>query len=123
MHELSLMQGVMDAVVPAAKENGALKIINITLRIGEMTQVVEEAMRFAFDALTDGEELFDGCELTLDFVQAKSACFDCGAEFEHDRFHLKCPECGGRHTVVIAGKEMDIAGIEIETEDDLEQQS
>lgn len=112
------MQGVLDSVVPVARENGALRVTGITLRIGEMTQVVEEAMTFAFEALTEDEPLFEGCELTLDFVKARSSCFDCGEEFEHDRFHLKCPACGGRHTVIVAGKELHIASMEIETADE-----
>ena len=114
MHELSLMQGVMDAVKPVAIENGATRITSITLSIGEMTQVVDEAMQFAFDALTEDDELFDGAELIMDFVPCKSACFECGNEFEHDRYHMKCPQCGSGHTVVLEGKELHIASIEIE---------
>ena len=121
MHELSLMQGVMDSIAPVAKANGAVRITRITLTIGEMTQVVREAMEFAFEALTEDEPLYEGCEMVLNFVKPRSQCLDCGLEFEHDRFHVKCPECGSRLTMLLSGKEMHVASIEVETPDDEEE--
>lgn len=118
MHELSLLQGVLDSVTPVAKNAGATRVTSITLNIGEMTQVVDEAMDFGWNVLTEGDPFYEGAELVVNHINASSLCFDCGAEFSHDRFHMRCPKCGGGHTVVKSGKEMDIASIEIETPDD-----
>lgn len=118
MHELSLVQGIFDSVVPVARDNGATKITRIKLRIGEMTMVVPEAMEFAFEALSEDDPLLDGCELEMEFVKPKSSCLDCGATFEHDRFHNHCPECGSATTMLKEGRELDIASMEIETPDD-----
>ena len=60
MHEMSLCQGIFDSVVPVAKANGATKITEITLTIGDMTMVVPEAMEFAFEALSEGDPLLEG---------------------------------------------------------------
>ena len=117
MHELSLMQGVLDAITPVARENGATRVTGVTLDIGEMTQVVEEAMRFAFEALTEDEELYEGAELTLNFIKPRSVCMSCDNEFEHDRFHMKCPSCGSGATMLLSGRELNVASIEIEEED------
>lgn len=118
MHELSLVQGVFDSVIPVAERNGATKITNITLTIGEMTMVVPEAMEFAFEALSEDIPLLEGCELVMDFVIPRSRCLDCGEEFEHDRFHNHCPNCGSATTVLIAGREMEVKSMEIESLDD-----
>ena len=118
MHELSLVQGIFDSVIPVARQNGATKITGIKLTIGEMTMVVPEAMEFAFEALSEDDPLLDGCVLEMDFVAPKSRCLDCGNEFEHDRFHSHCPACDSAATVLIAGRELDIASMEIETPDD-----
>lgn len=117
MHELSLMQGILDSVEPVAKENGATSITKISLTIGEMTEVVEEAMQFAFDALTQDEPFFDGAQLTMNFVAPRSKCLDCNTEFEHDRYHLRCPNCGSGATIIIEGKELHIASIEVDIPD------
>ncbi len=118
MHELSLIQGVLDSVAPVAKDAGATKVTGVTLNIGEMTEVVDEAMRFAWECLTQDEPLFDGAELSINYINARSKCFECGHEFEHDRFHLKCPACGSGHTLITSGREMDIASITVETPDE-----
>ena len=55
MHELSLVQGIFDSVIPVARQNGATKITGIKLTIGEMTMVVPEAMEFAFEALSEDD--------------------------------------------------------------------
>ena len=120
MHELSLMQGILDSITPVARENGATRVTEVKLTIGEMTQVVDEAMRFAWDALTEGEPMYEGGTLVLNYVKPKSRCLDCGTEFSHDRYHLMCPECSSRCTMVIEGKEMHIDSIEVDTPEDEE---
>ena len=117
MHELSLIQGVFDSVIPVARANNATKITQIVLDIGEMTMVVPEAMDFAFKALSEDEPLLEGAELVMHFVMPRSQCMDCEKIFEHDRFHLHCPNCGSSATLLISGRELDVASIEIESPD------
>ncbi len=111
MHELSLVQGIFESVVPVARENGAIKITGIKLTIGEMTMVVPEAMEFAFGALSEDDPLLDGCVLEMDFVRPKSRCLDCDEEFEHDRFHNHCPACDSAATMLIGVRELVVASL------------
>lgn len=121
MHELSLMQGILDSIEPVARENGAGCITGITLTVGEMTEVVKEAMLFAFEALTQDEPFYENAQLTMNFVAPRSKCLDCGIEFNHDRYHLRCPECNSGATMIIEGKELHIASIEVDVPDEDEQ--
>lgn len=118
MHELSLMQGIFDSVIPVAKQNNATRISAIRLRIGDMAMVVPEAMEFAFEALSEDDPMLNGAILEMDFVKPRSKCLDCGTEFEHDRFHMHCPECGSGATLLTAGRELEVASMEIESPDD-----
>ena len=117
MHELGIMTGVMDAVETAAKEAGATKVLKISLSVGEMTEAIEDALRFAFDVLIEGT-MCEGAELEIAMVKPKSRCHECGAEYEHDRFHMLCPECGGFATELIAGRELQIDSIEVDIPDE-----
>ena len=117
MHEMSLCQGIFDAVLPVARENGASAITSITLDIGEMTMVVAEALQFAFDVLGEDEPLLSGATLHMNFITPRSVCLECGCEFEHDRFHIRCTRCGSAATSLVAGRELDVASMEIETPD------
>lgn len=114
MHELGLITSVVDATKRVALENHAKKITAINLRIGEMTEVIEDAMQFSFEILAEDEPLLKNCKLNIEFVHPKSECGMCGAVFEHDRFERVCPKCGNDITTLIDGTNLDIASIEIE---------
>jgi len=116
MHEMSIVSGVIDAVVPSAEQAGATRVLAITLRIGDMTEVVDEALEFAFEALTEGT-ICEGAQLVVSKVHPRSLCFECGNEFDHDRFHRVCPACGSYETRLVAGKEMEIESIEVDLPD------
>ena len=98
MHELGIMTGVMDAVEQTAAQAGATKVLKVVLSIGEMTEAIEDSLRFAFEVLTEGT-ISEGAELDINIVKPKSRCLDCGAEYEHDRFHMMCPKCGSYMTL------------------------
>lgn len=116
VHELGIMTGVMDSVNAAANDAGADKVLKVSLSVGVMTEAIEDALRFAFEVLQENT-ICEGAELEIHMVQPKSRCFECGAEYEHDRFHMLCPECGGFATELIAGKELQIDSIEVDIPD------
>lgn len=120
MHELGIMTGVLDAVESAARDAGAIKVTKVSLSVGEMTEAIEDALVFAFQALQEMQEysLTNDAELEIKMVRPRSRCFECGAEYEHDRFHMLCPECGGFATELIAGRELQIDSIEVDLPDD-----
>ncbi len=118
MHELGIMTGVMDAAVKSAREAGATKLLGVTLSIGEMTEAIEDALVFAFEALVDGDPFTEGAELTVNMIKPKSICLECGCEFEHDRFHMFCPECDSFCTQLLCGRELQIDSIEVDLPDD-----
>lgn len=117
MHEMSIISGVIDAVVQPAKDAGALRVLSIRLRIGDMTEVVDEALEFAFGVLTEGT-LCEGAELQVTKVHPRSLCFECGNEFDHDRFHRSCPQCGSYETQLLRGRELEIESIEVDLPDE-----
>ncbi len=117
MHEFSLMDSILTTVESAAKEAGASRVTQIDLLVGELAQVMDEAMTFAFEALSE-DTICDKATLNLKVVRPKSRCDECGCEFEHDVFHRRCPKCDSPSTVLIAGKELLIDKIEVDIDDD-----
>jgi hydrogenase nickel incorporation protein HypA/HybF len=110
------MQGVMDAVEASAREAKASRVTEVRLRIGELAEVIDDALQFAFEALSP-ETMTDGGTLVIEHVEARSRCSVCGCEFKHDRLHWTCPECESLATELIQGKELYIDAIEIETDE------
>ena len=121
MHELGIMTGVMDAVTKSAHDAGADKVLKVTLSVGEMTECIQDALEFAFEALTEDDPFVRDAELTINMIKPKSRCLECGAEFEHDRFHMFCPECDSFATELLAGRELQLDSIEVDIPDDEEE--
>lgn len=117
MHEMGITQGILEASIDAAEKAGATKITQIDISIGELTEIVEFALQFAFEALTPGT-MAEGATLVVTHVGARSRCNDCGVEYEHDRFQMVCPECDSFNVVLLQGREMQIDSIETDDPDD-----
>ena len=117
MHELGIMTGVMESVEQAAREAGADRVLKISLSVGVMTEAVEDALRFAFEALSKGT-MSEGAEFVVTMIEPKSICLECGTEFTHDRFHVLCPACNSAFTQLIQGKELQIDSIEVDLPDE-----
>ena len=119
MHEYSIVEGVLDSVIPAAEKAGADRIVCVRLRVGYMTEVVQESLDFMWGICCEQRgPMVEGCRLEVEYVYPRSACLKCGHEFEHDRFHLKCPECGSASTMLLSGRELEIASMDVDIPDD-----
>lgn len=117
MHEMGITQGILSTAFEAARNAGCTRIDRITISVGEMTEIVDFALQFAFEALTP-ETMAEGAELVINMVPAKSRCLECGHEYEHDRFQMLCPECNSLHVELLQGRELQIDDIDCEDDED-----
>ena len=114
MHELGIITGVVDSTKKVATEKGATHVSKINLKIGEMVEAIEDALRYSFEILSEDDPMLEDCELNIEFAKPKSVCLECGSEFSHDIFHRKCPKCGSSLTDLISGRELEIISIELD---------
>jgi len=112
---MGITQGILDASFAAAEKAGATRITEIHVSIGELTEVVDFALQFAFEALTP-DTMAEGATLFIEMVPARSACHDCGLEYDHDRFEMLCPTCGSLNVELLRGREMSIDSIEADND-------
>lgn len=119
MHEYSIVAGVMDTILPLARKAGATRISCVRLRIGVMTEVVQESLDFMWDIVCDERgDITRGAKLEVEYVQPRSACMVCGEEFDHDQLHVRCPKCGSASTLLLRGRELDIVSFDVDTPDE-----
>lgn len=111
MHEMSIMQGILEASINAAQEAQKSRITRIDVTIGELTEIQEEALSFAFEALSPNT-IAEGAEFHMTFLEPKSRCNDCGYEYTHDHFTMTCPQCGSFDVKLLHGRELQIDSIE-----------
>ena len=117
MHEMGITQSILAASFDAAREAGATRITEIRISVGEMTETVDFALQFAFEALTP-ETMAEGAQLVITKVPAKSRCNECGTEYAHDRFQMLCTNCGSMNVELLQGRELQIDSVEADTGED-----
>ncbi len=112
MHELSIMESVMDTVRKSADELNIHRIEKIKLVIGKMTMALPESLQFAFQALAR-DELFSGAVLEIEERDIICRCGGCQNEFPlKNAYHFVCPGCGSRDLEMIQGNELYIDSYE-----------
>jgi hydrogenase nickel incorporation protein HypA/HybF len=112
MHEVSLMQNAVDLAVDYALAHDAKRIERLTLRVGELSGVVIEALEFAFDAVTQGT-IAESAELCIEKIPAICYCADCQVEFHPLDWIYQCPKCRRICTAVLQGQELELAAMEV----------
>jgi hydrogenase nickel incorporation protein HypA/HybF len=112
MHELS----IADAVVAIAVEHArGRRVEKVELKVGHLRQVVPSALELAFELCAAGT-VVEGAELEVEDVPARVACRRCAAESRVDGFPLVCAGCGSFDVDVVAGDELLVDALELETE-------
>jgi hydrogenase nickel incorporation protein HypA/HybF len=112
MHEVSLMEQAVHVALAAAKSSGGERILGLRLRVGVMSGVVPEAMRFAFDVVCRNT-IADGARLEIEAVPATCWCVACQKEFPYAEFLSECPHCHNVSGELCHGRELEIAAVEI----------
>jgi len=113
MHELSIMQSALSMALDQARQAGARQVLVIRLRIGALSGVAPDALQFAFEVLAPGT-LAEKAELAIEPVPARFWCADCRREFVSGDLFAECPGCHRSSGELRAGRELEVASLEIE---------
>lgn len=115
MHELSIAHAVISTAADTAARHDAARVTAIRLRIGTLSGVVPDALRFAFDVAAAGS-VAEGATLEIDEVPITVHCRPCAADVELADVHtFRCPRCGFPTAEVVGGRELEIVSITIAT--------
>lgn len=113
MHELSIAQCLIESACEAAAAEGARRVTRLSTRIGALSGVVEEALRFSFQLAAEGT-LCEGAVLEIEYVPITVHCANCDAPRTlADSCTFVCPVCGAATPKVLSGRELDLVSLEI----------
>lgn len=113
MHELSIATNVVDLASRHAAENGGRTVRAVTLMIGRLSCVHEDALRYSFELVREGTPLA-AAELRVVTVPVRIWCPTCEAEQELPGIQrFACPACGTLSADIRAGRELDLESIEL----------
>ena len=123
MHEVSVVTSLVDAVIAELEKYDVLRVNSVTVIIGDLTNLGEEQMTFAYGIVTRGTVL-EGSELVIEREPIELECDSCGfrgparviTDPDYDTHSipvLSCPECGG-HVRVVKGMSCTVKCMDIE---------
>ncbi|MGI8904162.1 MAG: hydrogenase maturation nickel metallochaperone HypA [Solirubrobacteraceae bacterium] len=110
MHELSLSSAI---IATAVKHAAGRPVSLVSLRVGQLRQVVPDTLEFYFEFVARGT-VCEGAALEQEMVPAKLRCNPCAKEWSIDIPAFRCPTCGGSDVVVATGNEFEVQSIEVE---------
>jgi hydrogenase nickel incorporation protein HypA/HybF len=110
MHEMGITQSIIAIV---AEQAAGRKVKRVTLEIGKLAAVMPDAIRFCFDVVAQGSAL-DGAALDIVEIPGRARCLDCDGEVMLMEVFGRCT-CGSRRLERLAGEELNIKSMELET--------
>ena len=113
MHELSLISGLFEILEEKAREEKALRVTAVTLRVGRLSGVVPELLETAFDIYKKGT-IASSAELHVEVVPLRVRCRSCGCESLTDEPVFVCSSCASPGLEIMEGQELTFQRMEIE---------
>lgn len=112
MHEVGLMENALAIALAYAAREQARRIHKIGLRVGALSGVEPDALRFAFELVAQGT-LAESAQLEITPCPTRCYCAVCAAEFEPLTLGYECPTCHTWSRAVVQGKELELATLEV----------
>jgi hydrogenase nickel incorporation protein HypA/HybF len=112
MHEVGLMQEAVRIAATHAQSSGAARIYVMTMRIGALAGVEVEALRLAFEVVTQGTTA-EGATLQLEKVPVGCWCNGCERVFQPADCVFRCPKCHHPSTDIRQGREFEVIAVEV----------
>lgn len=111
MHEVSIINNVIQIALEKAEENKLKNINKITLKIGDFAGVMKDSLMFAFQGASK-KTLLENAELVIERVKPTGECSNCNIIFEIQHFNKICPKCNEFCCNILTGYELYIDTLE-----------
>ncbi|MBI3932058.1 MAG: hydrogenase maturation nickel metallochaperone HypA [Acidobacteria bacterium] len=114
MHEYSVAQALIDRAAHEARARGALRVLGLTVQVGQLSGVEPDLLLSAYEICRVGTVCQDAA-LAVGRVDAQWSCPRCAATIAPGDV-LRCPRCAAP-ACLARGGELLLERIEIEVAD------
>ncbi|MGA2363225.1 MAG: hydrogenase maturation nickel metallochaperone HypA [Candidatus Aminicenantales bacterium] len=116
MHELSIVASLFEILEEKAREQNAVRITAVKLRVGRLSGVVPDLIESAFDTIKKGT-LAEGSCLEIEVAPFDFKCRRCGGNAFLEDPATACASCGSTDIELVGGMDLVVEKIEIEVAD------
>jgi hydrogenase nickel incorporation protein HypA/HybF len=107
MHELSIAESLLAIIEQEALHYGNARVTWIKLRVGNLSGIVPDALKFAFEVISKGG-CAEGAQLDIELLPFEIRCNVCNKIFIQEEPFMICPQCEGLDVELISGRELEI---------------
>ncbi len=114
MHEMGIARSIVEiaiSAIPPEIENPRIERVN--LRIGRLTAVMPESLRFCF-GIAASETPLAGAMLDIEETPIVAECGECGGKTTMEQPPFVCGFCGCNRITIVSGRELAVLSIEME---------
>jgi len=120
MHELSMADSILKAVISNAEQNDATEITKVTIEIGKLALLNPEQVKFMLDVLSE-ETIAKDADFVMVEIPIEIVCKECGYvgladsdDLDHYAPMVECPKCENKVIEITNGKDCIVKSIVIE---------
>jgi hydrogenase nickel incorporation protein HypA/HybF len=114
MHELAVVESLLNLALTHAKRANAKRVVELNLVIGVLSGYMDDSIQFYWDALSR-DTLCQGARLQFRHIPAVMTCQDCGHGYTMENELSPCPQCGSSRIIATAGDDFRLDSIDVET--------
>jgi hydrogenase nickel incorporation protein HypA/HybF len=108
MHEMGIALQIVEI---AAERSAGARVVRVIVEIGKLAAVLPDAVRFCFDAASEGT-LLEGAMLDILETPGRARCRACAGEVVLERPLGRCA-CGSADLEWLSGDELTVRGMEL----------
>jgi hydrogenase nickel incorporation protein HypA/HybF len=108
MHELSIAQSVVDAVLERLPD---AVVSSVVLQVGKLSGIAPDALRFCFE-LVAADTPLAGAVLQISQPDGLARCQACQQNFETNSLILLCA-CGSADVQILSGNQLLISSVRV----------
>lgn len=113
LHELTIIDNIIRICVDEAKKHKVSKILEIKIKIGELSGMVPEYIQYYFDIISKGTAA-EKALLKIEKIPIEIKCNDCDMNSEVSLDNLICLYCRSANVQIIKGNGFIIESMEVE---------
>lgn len=114
MHEMSIAIEIIQSIMEVAPQFDHKKVKTVYLKVGKMSNIVVDSLKFCYDTIKSEYNLLAASELAVEEVPVIGKCRTCGKIFEVENLMFTCPQCSGIDVELEHGQELEISELEVE---------
>jgi hydrogenase nickel incorporation protein HypA/HybF len=118
MHEFSICQNLVDAIVNEVKAIQPLpkRLLEAHVAIGQLRQIIPSYLEFAYETLVK-DTIAEGSKLVIRSVPLEVKCRHCEWQGGIEQYKFICQSCESTDLETMTGMELYLENLEIEVDD------